>query len=239
MPVLVRERAGDAWFSWRTGGAAATPGLFSLLAELVRGVATPASLALLLFCVVQDFCGALFRLPLGVHLIQQAGWTAQSLSSAQAAVGLVSGTAGAWLVGRWSDRAGPARALRMLLAASALAHLLAGGLLAMGGGWAGPVAVSLPGITSALCFVAFAPAVMAACRGAVAASRFALYMAALNLGDVLGSASAGAAMAGGSAPAMATLGAGAAAGYALLALAAGPLVKMFRRMPGSFFEAQK
>lgn len=239
VPSVVREQVGDSWLSLGSRPHAASPRMRALLAELVRGAATPASLALLLFCVLQDFCGALFRLPLGVHLVQQSGWTAQSLSSAQAVVGLVSGTAGAWLVGRWADRSGPARALGVLLAASAAAHLLAGVLLEMGGGWAGPVAVSLPGVTSALCFVALAPAVMAACRGAVAASRFALYMAALNLGDVLGSASAGAAMAGSYPPAMATLGIVAAAGYALLAVFARPLVNLFHRVPGSFVRQRK
>jgi PAT family beta-lactamase induction signal transducer AmpG len=51
--------------------------------------------------------------------------------------------------------------------------------------------LALSGVTSALSFVALAPAVMMVSRGPVAASRFTLYMAALNLGDVSGSALAG------------------------------------------------
>ena len=224
LPLMVRESAGDARFSLRHGPHAASVRLVSLLAELARSVATPASLALLLFCVMQDFFGALFRLPLGVHLIQKSGWAAESLSTAQAAVGLASGTVGAWLVGRWTDRVGPARSLTWLLGAAALAHLLAGVLVELGGAWAGPLAMSLPSITSALCFVALAPAVMRASRGAVAASRFALYMAALNLGDVLGSGSAGFVMQTGLGPGLAILGMVAAAGYAALSLCAATLV---------------
>jgi PAT family beta-lactamase induction signal transducer AmpG len=51
--------------------------------------------------------------------------------------------------------------------------------------------MALSGVTSALSFVALAPVVMLASRGPVAASRFTLYMAALNFGDVSGAALAG------------------------------------------------
>jgi len=46
----------------------------------------------------------------------------------------------------------------------------------------------LSAVISALSFVALAPAVMRASVGPVAASRFTFYMAALNGGDVAGSA---------------------------------------------------
>jgi predicted MFS family arabinose efflux permease len=225
MPLLVREDAGDARVSLRRGAGAHGPGFGVLMVELGRGMVRPVHLVLLLFCLLQDFFGALFRLPLGVYLIQQEGWTATSLSTAQGTIGLVSGTLGAWLVGRWTDRVGPARALGWLLGASAGAHLAAGVLLGLDAGWAGPAALSLSGITSALSFVALAPAVMHASRGAVAASRFALYMAALNLGDVLGSAIAGPAATLGVAP----LGLVVAAGYGVLALSSAGMVRRFQQ----------
>ena len=224
MPLLVREAPGDARLSLRHEPRVAQPGMAAVLWELRSQMLRPAHGVLLLFCVAQDFCGALLRLPLGVHLIQQANWTAESLSTAQGAIGLAAGTLGAWMVGRWTDQVGPARALGRLLAASAVAHLVAGAVLALGGGWAGPVALSLSGVTSALCFVALAPAVMQASAGPTAASRFALYMAALNLGDVLGSAAAGAVAGLGVAP-LALL---VACGYALLARASGTMVRRFR-----------
>jgi PAT family beta-lactamase induction signal transducer AmpG len=84
----------------------------------------------------------------------------------------------------------------VLLALCALGHAAAGALLALEDPrWAtqaGPLALGLSALLPALLFVALAPAVMAACRGTAAATRFALFMASLNLGDVAGSAMAGA-----------------------------------------------
>ncbi|MBR0654642.1 MFS transporter [Plastoroseomonas arctica] len=225
MPLLVREAPDDACLSLRRRTVATGSRIGALVAELGRGMVRPVHLALLLFCLLQDFCGALFRLPLGVYLIQQEGWTAGALSTAQGMIGLASGTLGAWLVGRWTDRVGPARALGWLLGASAAAHVASGAVLGLSGGWAGPAALSLSGITSALSFVALAPAVMHASRGAVAASRFALYMAALNLGDVLGSAVAGPAAALGVVPLALAVG----AGYGLLALGSASMVRRFQQ----------
>ena len=87
------------------------------------------------------------------------------------------------------------------------------------------MALSLSGITSALSFVALAPVVMQASRGAVTASRFALYMAALNLGDVLGAAVAGRAAGLG----VVTLALTVAAAYGLLALGSTGLVRRFQQ----------
>ncbi len=225
MPLLVREAAGDAWLSLRRGARSARPGILVLLAELARETVRPVHVALLLFCMAQDFLGAVFRLPLGVHLIRQQGWEASTLSTAQGMVGLAAGTLGAWLVGRWTDRVSPERSLGWLLGASALAHAASAALLAWGVVLAGPVALSLSGITSALTFVAFAPVVMQASRGAVAASRFALYMAALNLGDVLGSAAAGPAAALGIVPLAGIV----AVGFAVLAAGSAGMVRRFQQ----------
>ena len=225
LPLLVLEQPGDDCFSIRQRPRTGQAGLVQLIAQLGRHVARPAHVALLLFCLVQDFCGAVFRLPLGVHLVQQGGWSAVSLSMTQGGIGFVAGTVGAWLVGRWTDRVGPARALGRLLAASAVAQLMAGIALGLGGTWGGPMALSLSGVTSALCFVALAPAVMMVSRGAVAASRFALYMAALNLGDVLGSALAGPAAGLGLVPLAFMV----AAGYCLLAICSGPVVRRYQK----------
>lgn len=225
MPLLVLERRDDAYLSLAHDPQPGQAGLIVLLSELAQHIIRPAHVALLLFCLLQDFCGAVFRLPLGVYLIQQAGWTAASLSTAQGAIGLATGTLGAWLVGRWTDRVGPATALVRLLTVSAAAHLVAGIALGLGANWAGPLALSISSITSALCFVALAPAVMRASSGAVAASRFALYMAALNLGDVLGAGLAGyTAMLG-----VAYLAIAVSAGYGLLALSSRPMVRRFQR----------
>ncbi|MGK7870806.1 MFS transporter [Falsiroseomonas sp. E2-1-a20] len=196
LPLLVREAPGDDWLSlrrreMRTGGESFAA-VMRQLRDILRRRST---LALLGFCFCIDFAGAVFRVPLAVELIQRRGWEAEALSSWQAGIALMAGTVGALLVGWWTDRVGPGRAVAVLLALCALGHVVAGALLALGNSlWAaraGPLALGLSGVLPALLFVALAPAVMRASRGAAAATRFAMFMAALNLGDVAGAAMAG------------------------------------------------
>jgi PAT family beta-lactamase induction signal transducer AmpG len=197
LPLLVRERAEDAILSLRRHGKAArgNTSLAALLRQLAETLRQPQSLALLAFCFVTDFAGAVFRVPLAIELIQRRGWEAASLSSLQAGIGLVTGTLGALLIGWWTDRVGPARAVAVLLGLCAIAHAGAGLLLALEDPrWAaraGPLALGLSAVLPALLFVALAPGVMRASQGSAAATRFALFMASLNMGDVAGSALAG------------------------------------------------
>ena len=196
LPLIVRERAGDALLSLRRAPAHVAgetfPQLFRRLAASFVGGAT---LILLAICFATDYVGALFRLPLTVELIQHRGWEAEALSRFQAMTALVTGTAGALLVGWWTDREGTSRALAILLALCAASHLGAAALLLPADPrWAamtGPLALGLSTVMPALLFVALAPAVMQASLGPAAATRFALFMASLNMGDVAGSAMSG------------------------------------------------
>jgi PAT family beta-lactamase induction signal transducer AmpG len=65
----------------------------------------------------------------------------------------------------------------------------------IGAGWeaaAGPVILGLANVVPALLYVALLPTVLLASRGGRAsATQFQVYMAAMNLGDVVGSALAG------------------------------------------------
>jgi hypothetical protein len=197
LPLLQREAAGDAWLSLRRAPSPAAGGGFrDLLRRLAGSLASRATLGLLAACFAIDATGALFGLPLGVALIQQHGWSAEHLSRFQAVTALLTGTVGTLLVGGWVDRIGTARALTILLAACGLAYAVSGlGLLLPGPGWApsiGPLVLGLTSVVPALLFVSLAPAVMRASRGPVAATQFALFMAALNAGSVSGSAVAGA-----------------------------------------------
>lgn len=163
--------------------AAAPARLPALLAALGRELARPATLALLLFCVAQEAAGALLRVPLAVALVQEGGWTAPELSRFQSALALAAGTLGAWAAGWAADRWGGGRVLAALLGAAALAHALAAlGVLA------GGAALAAIGVTGVMGFVALAPAVMRDAAGPLAATRFALFMAALNAGDSAGAA---------------------------------------------------
>jgi PAT family beta-lactamase induction signal transducer AmpG len=189
VPLLARERPGDALLSLRRIESGRVAPLAALLRELGRELARPGNLALFLFCFAQDFAGALLQAPLGVALLHGGGWSAEGLSTLQGAVTFLGGTVGALLAGWWTDRSGSGRTLPALIGLAAIASLLAAPMLGMlGVAAAGPFALSLANITSVLSFVALAPAVMAASRGPVGATRFTLYMAALNAGGVGGAA---------------------------------------------------
>lgn len=201
LALLVREGRDDARVSLRYGrerDSSVSIGL--VFRELASSVWRPHALALLVLCFCIDFAAAAFRVPLAVELIQQRGWNPAALSAFQAGTFLITGTVGALLVGWWTDRVGPARALSLLLGLCSGAHAAAAALLLVPDPrWAdiaGPLALGLSATLPTLVFVALAPTVMQASRGTTAASQFALFMAALNLGDVVGAGLAGA-LAGG------------------------------------------
>jgi PAT family beta-lactamase induction signal transducer AmpG len=195
--VLVREEAADAWFSLRRrppttspDGRSASPRrpLRRFLAPMLRRQA----LVLVAFCLAVEGAAAVVQLRTGLELIQGRGWDAAWLSRLQAALGLLSGTVGAFVVGWWSDRLGALRGLSTVLLLSDAAHAAVALLLAGGVEEAASLAAGLAAALPVLIFVALAPAVMRASRGPGAATRFALFMAALNLGGVGGSAVGGA-----------------------------------------------
>jgi hypothetical protein len=190
MVVAVREAPGGDLLSFRrhaVAGASIAVMLHDLLAELLRGE----TLRLIGFCVAVEFVIGAFGVRLAVGMVQEGGWDAAEVSRIQGGIALLGGTAGALLVAAWVDRAGPFRALVALLALCAACHAGAGLLLAGGApplAWAASLSISA--LSPALFFVALAPAVMLESRGEAAATRFALYMAALNLGTVAGAAAA-------------------------------------------------
>lgn len=201
-PLLIREAAGDAWLPFqRRRARLASPGAVPapttsfrrLGRRLLVSLRRRQTLALLALCVALEFAIGAFQLRLSLGLIQGAGWDPAALSRLQGATLLVSGTFAVLLVGWWVDRVPPGRALAALLTACAGTHAAAALLLADGtaGGAAGALAVVLTTGVSPLVFVALAPAVMRASRGAAAATGFALFMAALNLGSIAGAAASG------------------------------------------------
>lgn len=221
LPALVREEATDAAFSlrrWPESGRASRPAAAGrALRRLVLPMLRRQSLLLIAFCLAVEGAVAVVQLRTGLELVQRRGWDAESLSRLQAALGLLGGTAGAFAVGWWSDRLGALRGLSAVLLASAAAHAGVALLLAGGVAAAAPLAAGMASALPVLIFVALAPAVMRASRGPGAATRFALFMAALNLGGVSGSGAAGA-LADGTPLWPLLLGAGAVfAGCALLA----------------------
>ena len=191
--LLIREAPGDAFAA---PGRRGPPGRLPFRRFLRRlGVALrrPRALRLLALCFGLDGALGLFELPFSVDLLQRQGWDPAALSRLQAGLALASGTAGALAIGLWADRAGAVRPLRALLVASAAAFALAAALIGAGlVGPAGPVILALTDMLPGLLIVALMPALLQASRGrAGAATQFEVYMAAMNLGSVAGTALAG------------------------------------------------
>ena len=194
--AVVREEAADAWFSLRRRPSPPAQGARPAPRRLLRRFLAPMlrrqALVLVAFCLAVEGAVAVVQLRTGLDLIQKRGWDPTSLSRLQAGLGLLSGTLGAFAVGWWSDRLGALRGLSAILLVSAAAHAAVALLLAAGLDAAAPLAAGMPAALPVLIFVALAPAVMRASRGPGAATRFALFMASLNLGGVGGNAAAGA-----------------------------------------------
>ncbi len=198
-PILIRENPGDRLLSlhWtrsaqtrETGIAAETVGFAR---SLFTAFATRDAAILLAMCFAIDFGLALFQVPFAVALVQVHGWDAGDLSRLQAGLALLGGTLGAAGLGAAVDGIGPRKALRRLLVACALAFGIAGLLIGAGiEAAAGPFILGLANVVPALLYVALLPTVLLASReGRASATQFQVYMAAMNFGDVVGSAVAG------------------------------------------------
>ncbi|WP_426314574.1 MFS transporter [Methylobacterium fujisawaense] len=192
--LLIREAPTDAFLSLeRRGPAPRRVPVRRFLRRTVVALQRPRALRLLALCFGLDAALGLFELPFSIDLLQRQGWDAAGLSRLQAILTLASGTAGAIAVGLWSDRAGAAAPLRVLLLGSAVTFALAGSLIGAGLiGAAGPVILALTSVLPGLLIVALMPALLEASRGRPgAATQFEVYMAAMNLGSVAGTAVAG------------------------------------------------
>jgi predicted MFS family arabinose efflux permease len=212
--VLVREVPSDRCLSLRRGRPSCAPvqgrvsEAVSFARRLLAAFRTRDAATLLAMCFAIDFGLALFQVPFAVALVQVHGWDAGALSRLQALLALLGGTLGAVGLGAYVDRIGPGQALRALLVACAVAFGVAGLLIAAGlETAAGPFILGLASVVPALLYVALLPTVRLASRdGRASATQFQVYMAAMNLGDVVGSALAGA-LASTMAPTLVALGA--------------------------------
>lgn len=195
-PVIIREGAGDAWLSLRRRvhdpAAHAGASLARFGKRLLAALRRREALALLALCFTVELALNNFQVRFAVNLIQTQGWDPVALSRVQGGLDFASGTLGALAIGLWSDRAGHLPALRGLLGLCALAFLAVSALIGFErSGSAGPVILTLGNVVPSLMYVALVPAVMQASRRAIAATQFALFMATINLGDVVGALAAG------------------------------------------------
>lgn len=174
--------------------ATLAPATLAFARRLLAAFRTREAASLLALCFAIDFALALFEVPFTVAMVQAHGWDAAALSRLQALLALIGGTLGAAGIGAYVDRAGPTRALRILLLACAVAFGAAALLIVAGlEGRVGPMILGLASVVPALVYVALLPTVLLASReGRAAATQFQIFMAAMNLGDVAGAALAGA-----------------------------------------------
>jgi MFS family permease len=195
--VLVRETAADALLSLRHYPAPdadrdSTASYRLLLGQIVQAMRQRGTMALLGLCIAEEFATATFGVHLSIGMIQRGGWDAASLSHLQGGLTLIGGTIGALSIGHWSDRIGHHMMLRLLLGLCAVAYVAAALMvLTPDIAWRSASAMTLSSIVPAMVFVSLAPIVMRRSRGASAATQFALFMAALNMGGILGSAASG------------------------------------------------
>ena len=199
VPFTVLEIPGDDWLSLRRrplavelAPVASWVMLLRLLVQLVVMIRRPEALALIAVCIAVEFATSVFGVRLAVEMIQAGGWDPGTLSRLQGGLAVLGGTLGALTIGWWSDRVGRYRALVMLLGLCAVAYAGSALLLLRPPiGLPAAFAMALTSVVPALVFVALAPAVMQTSRGPAAATRFALFMAALNLGSACGAAASG------------------------------------------------
>jgi sugar phosphate permease len=195
LPMLaIREAPEDLFVGLVRRGAAPRRLPFRrFLLRTLAGLRRPDALRLLILCLSLDGALGLFELPFSVDLLQRQGWDSASLSRLQAGLALASGTLGALVIGLWADRAGPVVPLRALLLASAASFVAAGVLIGLDlVGPAGPIILALTNLLPGLLIVALMPALLQASQGrAGAATQFEVYMSAMNLGSVAGTAMAG------------------------------------------------
>ncbi len=189
--IVVREAPGDALVSLagRVDGAARQARSFrSFLLRLLVSLRRPAALRLLALCFGVDFALSLFEVRFNVEVVQAHGWDAAALSRLQAGLALASGTVGAFVIGLWSDRAGPLPALTGLFLGGAAAFGLAAALIGADRiATAAPLILGLTSVLPTLLVVALVPALMRTSRGRPgAATQFEVFMATMNLGSVVG-----------------------------------------------------
>lgn len=196
-PVLIRETPADAWFSLRRrlrDSAAGTGGsLLRFGKRLLAALRRREAIALLSLCFTVEFALINFQVRFAVDMIQGQGWDPVALSRLQGGLEFASGTVGALVIGLWSDRAGHVVVLRALLGLCSAAFLMSFALIGFDRATdAGPAILALGNVIPSLMFVALVPAVLQASRRAIAATQFALFMATINLGDVVGALAAAA-----------------------------------------------
>jgi len=193
LPILVRERRGDAGLSFRGRGKDASAASFrSVVLGLVRGFSNrPAVFAGVLAVLVMVAMGALTAIAT-VLLMQRLGWTQAEYGQMMGGLPLVFGLSGSIFGGYVADRMGHRR---VVAAASILVGLAWLSFAFLEPYWHSRTLVVTFACTEQLFLGTLSAALFALFMGvsskAAAATQFTAYMALLNLSRTIGAKLAG------------------------------------------------
>ena len=196
--LIVRERPGERLLPWTTGASSQRNldlhlGAFGpIMRNLLAAMFTKQTLILVpaLIAIVASWGIFLGLAP--IFAANVLGWDKAIYSGWSGQASLVAGLAGALIFGLITARWG---ARRMFIATALMAAASAGAMLTLQSHWTNPVffivAIFVFNALVVLRGVASGSLAMRLCTPAIAATQFAVFMAILNLGRTLASASLG------------------------------------------------
>lgn len=196
--LIVRERPGERLLPWSRGTASQRNldlhlGAFGpIVRSLFVAMFTKQTLILVPALIAVVAAWGIFLGLAPLFAANVLGWAKSVYSGWSGQAGLVAGLAGALVFGMITERFG---ARRMFIACALMAAVSSGAMLALQEHWKSPViliaAIFVFNVLVVLRGVACGSLAMRLCTPAIAATQFAVFMAILNLGRTLASASLG------------------------------------------------
>lgn len=196
--LIVRERPGERLLPWTRGAASQRNidlhlGAFGpIIRNLGTAMFTRQTLILVPALVAVVAAWGIFLGLAPLFAANVLGWDKAIYSGWSGQASLVAGFAGALIFGGAAARLG---ARRMFIVSALLAAAAAGAMLSLQGHWTNPVyfivAIFMFNAVTVLRSVTAGSLAMRLCTPAIAATQFAVFMAILNLGRTLASASLG------------------------------------------------
>ena len=196
--LIVRERPGERLLPWTSGAASQRNldlhlGAFGpIIRSLFAAMFTKQTLILVPALIAVVAAWGIFLGLAPLFAANVLGWGKDVYSSWAGQANLVAGLAGALLFGVMTERWG---ARRMFIASASMAAASAGAMFILQGHWTNPAffiaAIFMFNALVVLRGVASGSLAMRLCTPAIAATQFAVFMAILNLGRTLASASLG------------------------------------------------
>ena len=176
----------------RLVGVAASHSLFGFAKSALLACMNLRCLSWITLSMATGFAFSSFHVLFATELLGRGSWTSVELSHTQAALGFLSGTLGTVMMGYFFGKIGSRRAVAGCLLASLALFAWMGAQTDLAFSrelsW---LPTSFMTIAPGAMFIAVLPGLMTLTKKEVAATQFAIFMALMNAGELLGSASAG------------------------------------------------